>query len=63
MTCPNCGDRSAPQVIETRDTAKGNRRRRYLCGHCRQRFTTVEVVAQTDGSRTAIDTYAARLSA
>ena len=45
MKCPFCGNIET-QVLESRDTEDGIRRRRE-CGHCERRFTTYERIRRT----------------
>lgn len=60
MKCPFCGNIET-QVLESRDTEEGIRRRRE-CGKCGRRFTTYEKVRKTvlwvvkkDGKREPFD--------
>lgn len=60
MKCPFCGNIET-QVLESRDTEEGIRRRRE-CGKCQRRFTTYEKVRRTvlwivkkDGKREPFD--------
>ena len=45
MNCPNCGSKT--YVVDTRyiDRYGGSLRRRRICYHCKQRFTTYEVTS------------------
>lgn len=45
MKCPYC-DSLQTQVIDSRMTQSGRRRRRYSCYDCGKRFTTYEFTAQ-----------------
>ncbi|MEM7348502.1 MAG: transcriptional regulator NrdR [Chloroflexota bacterium] len=61
MKCPFCGASSNIRVIDTREVTDGIRRRR-LCEHCNQRFTTYERIAsmnllivKRDGRREEFD--------
>jgi len=55
MKCPKCG-RSHPQtIVDTRDSTYGKRRRRK-CGACGHRFTTAEIVVQSDNPQTKVRT-------
>jgi transcriptional repressor NrdR len=42
MLCPKCGSDDG-KVVDTRARPDGKTRRRYLCKHCGNRFSTVEV--------------------
>ncbi len=60
MKCPFCGNIET-QVLESRDTEEGIRRRR-ACGKCERRFTTYEKIRKTvlwivkkDGKREPFD--------
>lgn len=48
MMCPNCGCWST--VIETREKADGNKRRRRECPECGHRFSTIEQIIGEDGN-------------
>lgn len=50
IPCPNCFYGEV-QVIDTRDTPDGGRRRRYRCRKCDYRFTTGEMVIGDDWHR------------
>lgn len=41
MNCPHCNSPST-QVVDSRNTTDGKRRRRYSCYDCGKRFTTYE---------------------
>jgi len=41
IICPHCGKYSNGEIIDTRSTLKGRRRRR-ICEFCNQRYTTIE---------------------
>ena len=52
MFCPSCGaPRRELKVLETSHTTDQTRRR-YKCGLCEQRFSTVEIVVK-DNRRTS----------
>ena len=44
IVCPYCGRNSNGKIIDSRATINGKRRRR-ICEHCGQRFTTIESCA------------------
>ena len=45
MKCPYC-DSFSTQIIDSRMTKDGRRRRRYSCYDCGKRFTTYEFTSQ-----------------
>jgi transcriptional repressor NrdR len=61
VRCPHCGTEDS-QVLDTRDTPEGVKRRRR-CNHCQQRFNTIErlaldhppMVVKRDGRREPFD--------
>ena len=42
MNCPNCGS-GIVTIVDSRQTVKERRRRRYRCDDCGDRFTTYEL--------------------
>jgi transcriptional regulator NrdR family protein len=47
MYCTKCGG-SQVYVIDSRDRDSNERRRRYECTECKNRFTTIERVVEKD---------------
>ena len=41
IICPHCGQYSNGDIIDTRPSVDGRRRRR-ICEHCNKRYTTIE---------------------
>lgn len=41
IICPHCGQYSNGEIIDTRPSVDGRRRRR-ICEHCNKRYTTIE---------------------
>jgi len=58
MVCPECGARgeSELKVLDTRLVKdQPQRRRRYLCNRCGEKFTTLETYSHLEGRRREIN--------
>lgn len=47
MYCTKCGSFQV-YVIDSRDRGGNERRRRYECAECKNRFTTIESIVEND---------------
>ena len=59
MICPACGGDS--HVVDTRDTAEGEIRRRRKCDQCGARWSTLEVMTTRLGQTVEMTRLVARL--